>query len=61
MMHGKEPPLDEVRLMRPVQPDRDISLAHGKVQVLVDEDKLHPHLRVHVQELSYAARHPCCP
>jgi hypothetical protein len=58
VVHCEQATLDEVWLMRPVQPDGDISLAHGEIQVLVDEDELNPHVRVDVEELGNTACNP---
>jgi hypothetical protein len=39
-MHREEPALDQIRLARLLEADRDVSFAHRQVELLVLEDQL---------------------
>jgi hypothetical protein len=58
-VHGEELALDQVRLGRGAQPDRDIRLPHGHVEFAVVEDEFKPDSRMNVYELVDARRKPC--
>ena len=57
-MHGEQPPLDEVGLLRLAQPDRAVGLAHGEVELLIGEDQLQLDLGIEVEELLDALGQP---
>ena len=58
VVDGEQAPLDQVRLNRTPQPDRQIGLSHGKVEIVVGEDQLNVDLRVEVEELCDAVGEP---
>ena len=49
-MHGEQPALDEVGLLRLAQPDRAVGLAHGQVQFLIGEDQLQLDFGIEIEE-----------
>ena len=57
-MHGEQPALDEVGLLRLAQPDRAVGLAHGEVEFLVGEDQLQLDIGIEVEELLDALGQP---
>ena len=57
-MHGEQPALDEVGLLRLAQPDRAVGLAHGEVELLVGEDQLQLDVGIEVEELLDALGQP---
>jgi hypothetical protein len=59
-MHGEQPALDEVGLLRLPQPDRAIGLAHGEVELLVGEDELQLDVGVELEELLQPFGEPAC-
>ena len=50
--------LDQIGLSRTPQPDRDVGLAHGKVELVVGQDQLDVDLRVEVEKLRDAVGQP---
>ena len=57
-MHGEQPALDQVRLLRLAQPDGAIGLAHGQVEFLVGEDELQLDIGIEVEEFRHALGQP---
>ena len=57
-MHGEQPALDEVGLLRLAQPDRAVGLAHGEVELLVGEDQLQADLGIELEEFLHALGQP---
>jgi hypothetical protein len=57
-MHGEESALDQVRLRRPPHAQRHVSLAHGKVQLVVGQDHRDADVRIGVEEFRDALGQP---
>ena len=57
-MHGEQPALDQVGLLRLAQPDRAVGLAHGEVELLIGEDQLQLDVRIELEELLDALGEP---
>jgi hypothetical protein len=58
VMHGEELALDQVRLGRAAEPDRDIGLAHGKIELAVVEQHGDRDLGIELEELRDPGREP---
>jgi hypothetical protein len=56
VVHGKQTPLNEVRLDRLAEPDGDIRLAHVEVQLAVIEDEMEIDRGIAVEKLLDAFR-----
>ena len=48
-MHGEQPALDQVRLLRLAQPDRAVGLPHREVEFLIGEDELQLDFRIEIE------------
>ena len=57
-MHGEQPALDEIGLLRLAQADRAVRLAHGQVEFLVGQDQLQADLRIELDEFLHALGQP---
>ena len=57
-MHGEQPALDKVRLLRLAQPDGAVGLAHRQVEFLVGEDQLQLDVRIEIEEFRDALGQP---
>ena len=57
-VHREQLALDQVGLGRLAQPDRDVGLAHGEVELLVGGQERDPDLGVEVDELAEPRREP---
>ena len=58
VMHGEELALNEIGLHRPAQPDRDVGLAHGEIELAVIEQQGHLDLRIEIGEFGQMRRQP---
>ena len=58
VVHGEEPPPDQVGLGGLAQAQPDVGLAHAEVELLVGEDHLQLDVGVEVEELAQARRQP---
>ena len=55
-MHGEETPLDEVTLRRLAQPDGDIRLAHGQIELFIRQQHLQAYVGIKIEKLANARR-----
>ena len=60
-MHGEEPALDQIRLLRLPQADGAIRLAHRQVELLIGKDELHLDLWIEVEKFRNAVGQPSRP
>src|SRR5690606_1151989 len=58
IVHRKQLALDELRLRGLAQPDGDVGLAHGKVQLIVAEKKRDRYFRIKIEEFADQRREP---
>jgi hypothetical protein len=58
VVDGEQAALDQIRLNRTPQSDRQIGLPHGKVEIIVGEDELHIDLRIEIEKLCDAVGQP---
>ena len=57
-MHREQLALDQVGLRRLAQPDRDVGLAHGEVELLVGGDQRDADVGIEVEEFAEPRRQP---
>lgn len=57
-LHREQLAPDEIALLRLSRPHRDVRDAHGQIHRLIVEDDLDADVRIEVQELADALRHP---
>ena len=57
-VHREQLALDQVGLRRLAQPDRDVGLAHGEVELVVGQDQRDADVGIEIEELAQPRRQP---